>query len=46
MKKIYKQHGDGIQDPDLVVEYDPKFKGILVSGVNRREMLEMCGLAA
>ena len=46
MKKIYKQHGDGIHDPDLVVEYDPKFKGILGSGVNRREMLEMGGLAA
>jgi len=27
MKKIYKQHGDGVQDPDLVLEYDPLFKG-------------------
>ena len=46
MKNIYKQHGDGINDPDLVVEYDPKFKGILGSGVNRREFLEMGSLAA
>lgn len=46
MKKIYKQHGDGIQDPDLGIEYDPLFKGVLGSGVNRREFLKMAGLTA
>ncbi len=46
MKKIYKQHGDGIQDPDLVVEYDPLFKGVLGTGVNRRDILEIGGMAA
>ncbi|NQV84712.1 MAG: ABC transporter substrate-binding protein [Rhodospirillales bacterium] len=46
MKKIYKQHGDGIQDPNLTVEYDPTFKSILGSGVNRREFLEVGGMAA
>lgn len=41
MKKIYQQHGDGIHDPDLVIDYDPRFAGILGSGVNRRDFLKM-----
>jgi len=48
MKKLYKKHGDGIQDPELVVEYDPLFRGVLGTGVNRRDFLKMgsLGLAA
>ena len=42
MKEIYKKHGDGIQeDPDLVIEYDPLFKGVLGTGINRRELLKV-----
>ena len=41
MKKLYKQHGDGVNDPDLVIEYDPLFEGVLGSGVDRREFLKM-----
>jgi NitT/TauT family transport system substrate-binding protein len=46
MKKLYKQHGDGIQDPDLVLRYDPLFKGVFGTGINRREFLEVGSLAA
>jgi len=46
MKKIYKQHGDGIQDPNLVVEYDPLFRGVLGTGLDRRELLQMGSMAA
>jgi len=46
MKKIYRQHGDGIQDPDLVLEYDPLFKGVLGTGINRRDFLTMGAAAA
>lgn len=46
MKKIYQKHGDGIQeDPNLVLEYDPLFRGVLGTGINRRELLRM-GAAA
>ena len=42
MKEIYKKHGEGIQeDPNLVIEYDPLFKGVLGTGINRRELLQM-----
>ncbi|MCG6936471.1 MAG: ABC transporter substrate-binding protein [Proteobacteria bacterium] len=42
MKKIYQQHGDGIQeDPNLVIDYDPLFENVLGSGVNRRDFLKM-----
>ena len=44
--KFYQQHGDGIQDPNLVMEYEPLFKGVLGTGVNRREFLEAGALAA
>jgi len=46
MKEIYKKHGDGIQDPDLVIDYDPLFKGVLGTSINRRTFLEMGALAA
>ena len=48
MKKIYDKHGDGIihDDPKLAIEYDPTFKGILGTGINRRELLQVGGLAA
>lgn len=48
MKKIYQKHGDGIQtdDPRLAIEYDPLFKGVLGTGINRRELLQVGGLAA
>lgn len=46
MKKLYKQHGDGIDDPNLAIEYDPLFRGVLGTGVNRRDFLGMGGAAA
>ncbi|MDE0250492.1 MAG: ABC transporter substrate-binding protein [Gammaproteobacteria bacterium] len=48
MKKIYDKHGDGIQndDPRLAIEFDPLFKGVLGTGINRRELLQVGGLAA
>ncbi len=48
MKKIYQKHGDGIQedDPNLAIEYDPTFKNVLGSGINRRELLQVGGLTA
>jgi len=48
MKKIYTKHGDGIQDPNLVLEYDPLFRGVLGTGIDRRDFLKMgsLGLAA
>ncbi len=46
MKKIYQKHGDTIQDPKLVLDYDPLFKGVLGTGINRREFLALGALAA
>ena len=47
MKEIYKKHGEGIQpDSKLAIEYDPLFKGVLGTGVNRRELLQLGGMAA
>ena len=48
MKEIYKKHGDGIQydDPKLAIEYDPLFKGVLGTGINRRELLQLGSMAA
>lgn len=45
MKKIYRQHGDGVQDPGLVMPSDPLFRDVLGSGVNRRDFLK-AGVAA
>ena len=45
MKKIYTQHGDGVQDPGLVMPSDPLFKDVLGTGVNRRDFLK-AGVAA
>ncbi len=44
--KDYRKHGDGINDPNLVIEYDPLFSSVLGTGVNRRELLKWGGLAA
>ena len=46
MKKIYKLHGDSVQDSNLVMDYDPLFKNVLGSGINRRELLKMGAAAA
>lgn len=46
MKKIYQKHGDGIQDPNLVVEYDPLFSNVLGSGIDRRDFLKIGAAAA
>jgi len=42
----YQKHGDGIQDPKLVLDYDPLFSGVLGTGVNRRNLLKLGSLAA
>ena len=44
--KDYKKHGDGINDPNLVIDYDPLFSSVLGTGVNRRELLKWGGLGA
>ncbi len=41
MKKIYTQHGDGIQDPKLIMDTDPLFKDVLGSSISRRTFLGM-----
>ncbi|MCW8962159.1 MAG: ABC transporter substrate-binding protein [Gammaproteobacteria bacterium] len=46
MKKIYKQHGEGIQDPNLEMPVDPLFKDVLGSGVTRRSFLKSSVAAA
>ena len=44
--KDYKKHGDGINDPKLVIDYDPLFSSVLGTGVNRRELLKWGSLGA
>ncbi|MBM3951141.1 MAG: ABC transporter substrate-binding protein [Rhodospirillales bacterium] len=46
MKSLYDKHGDGINDPNLYIEYDPLFEGVLGTGINRRDLLAAGGLAA
>ena len=46
MKKMYKQHGDGIKDSDLVLKYDSRFQRVLGTGVNRRDLLKIGAAAA
>lgn len=41
MKKIYTKHGDGIQDPKLILDTDPLFKNVLGSSITRRTFLNM-----
>lgn len=41
----YKKYGDGINDPELFVEYDPLFSNVLGSGVTRRSLIQGAGLA-
>ncbi len=40
------KHGDCIDDPKLVLDYDPMFRGILGTGVSRRSLLNAAGAAA
>ncbi|HKJ89191.1 MAG TPA: ABC transporter substrate-binding protein [Gammaproteobacteria bacterium] len=44
-KQIYRRHGDGIDDPNLVLEYDPRFEGTLGTSINRRDFLKAGTLA-
>jgi len=37
----YRKHGDGVDDPDLVLDYDPLFRGVLGTGVDRRSFLTL-----
>jgi len=37
---------DGMEDPNLALNYDPMFSSVLGSGVSRRDMLKMAGVAA
>lgn len=37
---------DGMEDPNLSLNYDPTFGSVLGTGVSRRDMLKMAGLAA
>jgi NitT/TauT family transport system substrate-binding protein len=46
MKKIHKLHGDNIQDPNLEMDYDPLFKDVLGTGINRRQLLKLGAAAA
>ncbi len=46
MKKLYKKHGDGIQDPNLVIPRDPVFEGVFGTGITRRDFVKMGSLAA
>jgi len=36
----YKKHADGIQDPKLTLDYDPRFSGVLGTGISRRNLLK------
>lgn len=36
----YKRHGDGIDDPNLVLDYDTRFSSVLGTGINRRTLLK------
>jgi len=38
--------GDGMEDPNLELAYDPLFSSVLGTGVSRRDMLKMAGLYA
>ncbi len=42
----YRKHGDGINDPKLALEYDPLFRGVLGTGINRRDFLTVSSMAA
>ncbi|MGO9544973.1 MAG: ABC transporter substrate-binding protein [Rhodomicrobium sp.] len=42
----YKTHGDGVRDPNLILEHVPLFSQILGTSVSRHELLKAAGLAA
>ena len=37
----YKKHGDGINDPNLNLDYDSRFSKFLGTGINRRDFLQV-----
>ena len=39
----YRKHGDVINDPGLVIDHDPLFRGVLGTAVDRREFLKLAG---
>lgn len=39
----YEKHGDGINDPKLVIDHDPLFRGVLGTSIDRRNFLAMTG---
>ena len=41
-----KKYAYGIDDPELVVDYDPLFSGVLGTSVSRRDLLKLGGAAA
>lgn len=46
MKKIYTKHGDGVQDPKLIMPSDELFTDTLGSGVTRRDFMKTGVMAA
>src|SRR3569833_1319713 len=46
MMPDYPDFGDGLEDPNLELAYDPLFSSVLGTGVSRRDMLKMAGLSA
>lgn len=46
MKRIYDKYGDGVDDPNLVMQTDPLFRDVLGSGVTRRSFLKTSIAAA
>jgi len=42
----YESHAGGINDPNLVLDYDPTFSNVLGTGVSRRDFVKAGSLAA
>ncbi len=42
----YGTHGDGINDPNLIVEYDPLFAGAFGPAISRRDIMKFAGYGA
>jgi NitT/TauT family transport system substrate-binding protein len=40
----YRTNGDGINDPNLVVDYDPLFVNVFGPAISRRDLLKMAAL--
>jgi len=37
----YKKHGDGIDDPELKLDYDSRFSSVLGTSISRRKLLQV-----